>query len=275
MTINREYIPGIALGFVVVIVICFMFIVTTVKGSVSENQAFTQQENWIYDFVDKAYIIALPQRRKSVLKILDDIGIKPNVHPAYLEKYIDKRKLLDEGFILPGTTVTNARISCHYSHMQVLQTFVSSGAKTCVIFEDDLKVNFDQSEIQKYFTDMWADLPEDWDIISIGKCYDLCSPSNVTSNPLIVKAPYARCRHAYIVNRIGAKKILMMAKPMIHLPGDEMIAKLVRQGKLNYFSSARNLFDQNRGEFGSTLNNRQNILPECTIWSRILSKVGI
>uniref|UniRef100_A0A6C0KD15 Glycosyl transferase family 25 domain-containing protein n=1 Tax=viral metagenome TaxID=1070528 RepID=A0A6C0KD15_9ZZZZ len=262
MAIGREYIPGIALGLFVVIVICYMFIVTTVKGS--EKQVFTQQENWIYDFVDKAYIIALPQRRKSVLKILGQVGIEPAVHPAYLKKYIDKRKLIDEGFILPGTTVTDARISCHYSHMQVLQAFLSSGAKTCLIFEDDLQVKFDQAKTKKYLQGMWADLPETWDVISIGKCYDSCSSANSTSNPLIVKAPYARCRHAYIVNRIGAKKILNMAKPMLHLPGDEMIANLVRQGKLQYYSSATNLFDQDRQKFGSTLNNGDGNMPECT-----------
>ena len=57
-----------------------------------------------------------------------------------------------------------------------------------------------------------------------------------------------------LIHEISSSKILEMTIPM-KMSGDQMISNLIKQKKINAYSSIPTLFYQNRKEIGSTIGN--------------------
>jgi len=238
-----------------------------------------ENSNWIKEYIDKVYVIALPKRKTHVLKTLDNVGIEPEVYDAYLKANVfnDKDKLINSGFLAQDFTVSDARIACHYSHIQVLKKFLEDPvAKTCLIFEDDLRTPYTKNELKVIFKSIMntsSSIP--WDVINLGRCWDSCANIEYRTG-ILVKSPYAKCRHAYIVSRKGAQIMIDDTQPMKHSPGDEMIAKINLAGGIEYLATRNNIFLQNREVFGSNLgNNNFNSSggpPTCRKMSSKISK---
>jgi len=240
------------------IVLIFLFIFSRKKI----YQKFTQQ-GWIKSIIDEVYIIALPERKESALENLQKLEIIPNVYNAFLKKNIDRKELVEQGFLESSSKLTDAKLACHYSHTEVLKKFLRSNHKTCLIFEDDINCPFSKQELRTELSNLMNNSKQvDYDIINLGRCYDNCNtvPSKIGN---LVKVLYPRCMHSYIVNRKGAEKIINLFVPCGDLPGDEVLAKANKLGLLNYYGSDKNLFIQNRSEYGSTIGNG-GPLPMCT-----------
>jgi hypothetical protein len=95
--------------------------------------------------------------------------------------------------------------------------------------------------------------------VNLGRCYDNCVTQTVYNNR-IVKSDYALCRHAYIVNRDGAKKILDYCLPMKGYPGDNHYAEMVKKKLINGYSTKQQIFFQNREELGTTIDNQGKVV---------------
>jgi len=205
------------------------------------------------------------------LQTLSGIEIEPEVHDAYLKINVesDREMLIKSNFLTVDHTVSDARIACHRSHIQVLKKFLNDTyAETCLIFEDDLRTDFSTIELKIIFNSIKeASKNLHWDVINLGRCWDRCGKIKQNTG-ILIKSSHSLCRHSYIVSRKGAEKIINQSLPMNHKPGDNIIAQLNVEGKLEYLSTKVNIFNQNRKIYGSTLGNWTmfGAPPACSLW---------
>lgn len=72
---------------------------------------------------------------------------------------------LPEHFLL-----TDARVACWHSHLMAIHKVANSvpdGTGATLILEDDVDMELD---IDERLTDLWSNLPGDWDIVFLGTC---------------------------------------------------------------------------------------------------------
>ena len=222
---------------------------------------FNYKKYSISRYFDKVYVIVLDERKKYIANIMSKYNINPIYVDAILKSSINKQKLISDNVLSPnnyretdGNPLLYSQIACHQSHCKVLSNFLSSNAKNCLIFEDDIsEPKYDLKFIDNVLANLYKSLPDNYDIVYFGKCYEFCDKV-ININKYLGKCYRPYCRHAYSVSRKGAEKILKMTIPM-KMAGDQMIAKLIRENKLNAYSSIPTLFYQNRNDLISTLNN--------------------
>ena len=129
-----------------------------------------------------------------------------------------------------------------------------SNSENCLIFEDDVsEPKYDLKYMEYIIENIYKTVPPDYDLIFFGKCWEMCKMTQ-NINKFLDKCYKPYCRHAYSVSRKGASKILEMTIPM-KMSGDQMISNLIKQKKINAYSSIPTLFYQNRKEIGSTIGN--------------------
>lgn len=212
---------------------------------------------WLYNFVDSSYIITLDKRKSYVEYIMSLMKIDNNIFPAIDESTLNLKELYYEKKFSKsyyyGTEINSGRVACHFSHLAVLKKFENDPlVSTCLIMEDDIKLPYKMMENINYFKKVMENVPSDWDIIYIGKCYCACNVDNIVNRYITKDLPL--CLHAYIVNKRGARKIIENSLPMID-NGDKMYKKMMMEGKLIGYSSIIPLFFQNREVLGTTLGN--------------------
>ena len=227
----------------------------------------------INNIVDNVYVIAIPKRVNYMKKVMKYYGLKGEFIKTVMKNKLNKQDLINKNLLHPNylgmeekfkvdkpwyTGLTNGRIACHLSHMKTLQTFLNSNNKTCLIFEDDIKM-IDKNETINNLIESIRLLPKNWEYVNLGRCYDNCVTQTVYNNR-IVKSDYALCRHAYIVNRDGAKKILDYCLPMKGYPGDNHYAEMVKKKLINGYSTKEQIFFQNREELGTTIDNQGKVV---------------
>ena len=83
-------------------------------------------------------------------------------------------------------------IACHLSHKKAVKTFLRSGAKNCIIFEDDILIENNEELIQK----VNKFIKYDFDVLYLG-CWNYVKPISI--EPYLSKVVSACCNHAYIV----------------------------------------------------------------------------
>ncbi|PPQ92131.1 hypothetical protein CVT25_007962 [Psilocybe cyanescens] len=164
--------------------------------------------------------------------------------------------------------LTPARIACWHSHISVIHqhanTLPSASGKGSIalILEDDVDM---ERDIVAQMESLWAELPEDWDMVFLGHCWsDETRGGPVVQNPPSTGAARAntsffgsrlytstspKCTHAYAVSRTGARRLLLH---MTHPPFaysraiDQAFAWLVESGRIKSFSVVPNLAMQRK-----------------------------
>lgn len=199
----------------------------------------------------KYYFLGLkteaPDRAAKQLKV------KRGVMKAIHYKDVDHDKLMDDG-ILDRKYATKRleekpRVAAiHLSHSLALLDFIEKrdGAKWAFIFEEDILLpKGGKKAIQyakKYLKDAESAIPmSDPQLHYIGHCYTGNGGKRVKGDVMKKTSgeDRPRCRHAYVVNRAGAKKLLDASWPMNN-NGDEMWANL----DFVYFSDNDGYFTQ-------------------------------
>jgi len=248
----------------IVIIILLVFILCYYKKNI--KYLYQYKKNILHNYFDDIYIITLPQRKEYIKTIMDDLKINPIYFEAIDKNRIDYNKLLNNNFILKDyyKPTNHGRIACHYSHMKILETFLKTDKKSCFIFEDDISpINIEYKDYNNIIKNSLDNLPSDWDIIKLGRCWDNCTKMDKINEHLYrVYSP--KCRHAYGVSRKGAKKILDNTIPMYN-NGDVMISNLIKEKNIICYAIVPSIFNQNRYKLGSTLNNSLNIPLECSL----------
>jgi GR25 family glycosyltransferase involved in LPS biosynthesis len=216
--------------------------------------------NLLNEYFDQINVITLPKRRKYITNVMNSFKIKCNYFPAILKNNINRTQLIQSGFISSKSKLNNGQIACHQSHITVLKIFLQSSDKNCLIFEDDLKYPNFNIKYNDRIKNIMESLPDDYDIIYFGRCWDKCS-KNISLNSYLVKCYIPQCRHSYGVTRKGAEKIINYTRNLLK-PGDYTISRLIKKGVIIAYGSKPSIFIQNRERLGSNLGNRY-IQKEC------------
>ena len=242
-----------------------ILIITTFYAYKNYKEQFTVGNYSINKYFDKIYVIVLEDRRKYIKDVMNKYNIDAEYIDAILKKNVNKKQLITNNILDVNNQcerirkpILDGQIACHMSHCKVLSKFLSSNSENCLIFEDDvLEPKYDLKYMEYIIENIYKTLPSDYDIIFFGKCWEMCKMTH-NVNKFLDKCYKPYCRHAYSVSRKGASKILEMTIPM-KMSGDQMISNLIKQNKINAYSSIPTLFYQNRKEIGSKIgNNFQN-----------------
>jgi GR25 family glycosyltransferase involved in LPS biosynthesis len=171
-----------------------------------ENAIGASSPSQPWSFFDKVYCISLDERkdrREEATKQFSKVGLADRV-----EFVIVKRHPLD------------AEQGIYESHMACFRMGIRDGARTMVIFEDDVvfdRFNPDVLEDCVHFLSTTSS----WNIFFFG-----CLSSGIerTMHNSVLKVRYQSLAHAYVVNRIYAEALLEL--PWRHVPYDVLLRSL-------------------------------------------------
>ena len=218
------------------------------------------------DYFSKIYAICIPNRKEHIKNLMKEVDLNIEIVDAILKNNIDLDDLVMTNKITDECkkNKSKGKIACHLSHLKAIEKFLEDeNAKTCLIFEDDLKIPFDAVETKERISDVINDLPEYWDIIYFGRCWDKMCKKQEQIGKYLYSNVKPLCRHAYALSRSGAEKILSSTLPMDKLNGDQEYLRLIIENRLSALAVHPQLFNQNREHFGSNLENNDS-LQECT-----------
>jgi hypothetical protein len=212
-------------------------------------------KNWLNKYVDKIYIITLEKRKKYIKNIMKTMKIENyEIIDAIDKNTLNLRDLMEKNLLSNKFNLNQGRMACHLSHIKTIRNFLSqSKLETCLIFEDDIKIPVQISTIDKQINDVINNVPDDWNVINIGKCWEECNLIKIINEHVVKSFPL--CRHAYILNKEGANIILYNTLPLGGFPGDEMMKQLASADILKIYAPHLSLFTQNRSKLKSELNN--------------------
>jgi hypothetical protein len=142
-----------------------------------------------WDYFDRIYCISLEERedrRQAAAASFAKAGLSGKVE-----------------FVLVKPHPSNIEQGMYESHMTCLRKGLEAGAKSIVVFEDD--VIFDRFDTEHFnqCTQFLAEHP-DWKVLLLGA---LIRSSKKTANQFIQKVRYQSLAHAYALNRPYAETI--------------------------------------------------------------------
>ena len=163
----------------------------------------------LWAFFDKAYCISLDERedrRQEAGRQFRTVGLADRVEFVIVKKH----------------PVDNER-GIYESHLECFRRGVRAGARTMLIFEDDIV--FDRFST-KVLSDCvhFLSAQTDWKILFFG-C--LTSGSRRTANASVLKVRYRSLAHAYVIHRRFAETLL--ALPWRQRPFDELLSGLAEE----------------------------------------------
>lgn len=249
--------------YILILIIIILYILYIHYKQNKKKESYLNNDiNHLHKYFSQIYVITIPNRKEYIKAIMKQIRIEPIIFDAILKKNINKQQLIKSKFLHSKNTLNNGRIACHLSHIEVLKTFLKSNDLNCFVFEDDLQSPvISLNDMNKYIDHIMQNIPDDYDIIYFGRCWDYCHLDKKITNNL-VRCFKPRCRHAYAVSRNGANKIIKYGLPMKHKGGDENIAKHIKKGNIIAYAVTPPLFYQNRSQLGTNLGNYSD-LQEC------------
>ena len=213
-------------------------------------------------YVDNVKVICLPERETYIKNILSKNNITFEIFPAILKSNLKIDVLYANNILDNSNKLNTGEIACYLSHLEILKTFLNSNYDTILIFEDDLKISYDNLNKINLKKSL-ENIPSNFDILYLGKCWEICSKTepfnsywNTTYSP--------SCLHSYILSRKGATKILNLSYP-IKIPFDNVISRNIRKNKLIGYSLKKSIFYQNRENIESLLEHGTQLLPECVM----------
>ena len=217
--------------------------------------------DWLEELFEYRQIITIPERINHVKKFCKSFDIKKTIFNAILKKDISYNNVYN---------LKIGEIACALSQEAVIKNFINSNLKSMLLLEDDnipftnsfysdvgLKLDY----IKDYITEAVKSLPNDWDVLYLGRCWDDCT-NNIPINNYIVKTRRTLCHHAIAFSRKGAYIILENISHPLNVPIDHIVANLTLYGKLNTYATILPIFYQNRDELNSTIGNYDH-LPIC------------
>lgn len=148
-----------------------------------------QKQQNVWDYFDRIYCISLEERedrRKAAAKSFANVGLTGHVE-----------------FVLVKPHPHNIEQGMYESHMTCLQKGLEAGAKSIVVFEDDVIFDRFHPEHFAQCTGFLEDHP-DWKVLLLGA---LIRSSRKTENLYIQKVRYQSLAHAYALNRPYAETL--------------------------------------------------------------------
>jgi GR25 family glycosyltransferase involved in LPS biosynthesis len=249
----------------VLLLVLFLIVLVVLKMRSTVVEKFA--DNWIFDYVDKAYIICMPDRRKHMEAFLESAEFDATFVPAIEKSSIDEAELVSSGKLLQSHHLSIAEIACYLSHLRALQAFVDDdSAQTALIMEDDLKLIL-PDELDAFKTkvkDVLETPPKDWQFINMGPCWTWCEIRKPAGQQ-VYDSHSSKCSHFYVVTKEGARTIVDHAFPMFNIAYDVKIDILARQKRMRMYESGLQIAEQDRENVGSLLDHHD----ETTVCSTV------
>jgi len=218
-------------------------------------------KDWLEEIFDSRQIITIPDRIDHVKDFCSSFHINETIFHAIMKDDISYNNI-------HGLKI--GEIACALSQEKVLNDFILSKHSTLLMFEDD-NIGFrndiyknseiNLNHIKTYINDVVIRLPNDWDVLYLGRCWDNCN-KHIKINQYVYKTHRTLCHHAIAFSRNGAEKILAAIKHPLSKPIDHIVASLATNGIIDSYASVIPIFYQNRDEMSSTIGNYDH-LPVC------------
>ncbi|CAG8737636.1 35421_t:CDS:1, partial [Racocetra persica] len=157
------------------------------------------------------YVIHLNYREDRREK-MDKLVSYLNLDVEYFDAVSKFDKILQK-YANENGEVTVGQRACYVTHYLVYHTVIDKGFNNVLILEDD--VDF-ESNITDIMTDIHRNLPESWDTLFLGHCYETRGQlvGNSSFPNQLYKSMQPQCAHAYGISKSGASKILEAIDPM-------------------------------------------------------------
>ena len=259
------------LSTVLIVTICVLlsyWVVYSRRGVQVEKFA----DNWIYDHVDKALIVCMPQRRNHMASYLDSVSF----HAEYVEA-IDQNTLHEDTLqsacneegtcqLLQQHNLSLAEIACYLSHLKALKVFIDDkDAHVALIMEDDLKPvePIDLMDFKSNVNRVFEVTPKDWQFINMGPCWTWCEARKpVDADGVVYDSHSSKCSHFYVLTKAAAQEIYTNSFPLYNIPYDVKINILARQKKIRMYESGIQVAKQDRVAV-QTLLHHYDDMPVC------------
>ena len=216
----------------------------------------------------KTYVINLDtnkDRWNIQSKELSNVGIYPERFSGYRYNNIDKHEVLNK-FGLFYHFCTDSMIGCAYSHLKVLEKFLKTNDKVCLILEDDAYPKFkNKIELNILLKNIYDNiLIEQWDI------YTLHSDGIINDKFYNFKNILSMSNAAYFITRHGAINLLnkqIYTHCDLNININNLLGNIIKKiHKINLFYTKEELLSDNRK------NNTNYSMLDLTISKTIMNK---
>ncbi|RIB28229.1 glycosyltransferase family 25 protein [Gigaspora rosea] len=183
---------------------------------------------------DHIYVLHLDYR-KDRREIMDKLLSYFNLDVEYFEAVSKYDKILNK-FTNANSKLTVGQRACYVSHYLIFQSIIEEGFNNTLILEDDVDFEVNITEIM---ADIYQNLPEHWDTLHIGHCYEMIGqPVGSSSFPnKLYQSVNPQCTHAYAVSNSGAHKLLKLIDPIKPIgPVDYEISLIINSKKIISYS---------------------------------------
>lgn len=157
---------------------------------------------------DEIYVINLDKstdRLTNVSNELKKLDFNFKRFSAIDGKKISNKELDIFVSSLCKTYCTPSMIGCAMSHLKLWQLIYDLEYEKVLIFEDDIKAQYDKETTYDTIKNMMNKLPNDWDILFLG-CF-FCNDSALKPTLSHLKGFHGGM-HSYVVSKRGVKKLL-------------------------------------------------------------------
>lgn len=186
------------------------------------------------------------------------------------EPFDDNHLNLKNKYLAFINLLSHTEIGCLLSHVAIWeQLVVNDKLNRIAIFEDDARTHVTGNSIYQHLNDFYQYLQtnnvNEPDILYLGKCLDACFNYQKIYGH-IYRTYRPLCFHAYVINKVGAKKLLDLAP--FSEPADMIPISLIKNKSLLAMTFHPSLFFQdvmnttsNLRSLGMALNNN----TECVV----------
>ena len=216
----------------------------------------------------KTYVINLDtnkDRWDMQSKELNNVGICPERFSGYRYNDIDKQEILNK-FGLFYHFSSDSMIGCAYSHLKVLEKFLKTNDKVCLILEDDAYPKFkNKNELNILLKNIYDKiLIDQWDI------YTLHSDGFINDTFYNFKNILSMSNAAYFITRQGAINVLNKQQYThcdLNININNLFGNTIKKiHKINLFYTKEELLSDNRK------NNTQYSILDLIISKTIMNK---
>lgn len=243
-----------------------------------------------YEFLngwaDRVFVVSLRRAAERRARVGERLaGLRFEFLDAVDKQDLDRDRLLREGRYDERRTrrayrhrhdMTLGAIGCALSHRKLYEEMVAKGWERMVVLEDDVVPRVPEVA---GVGDALRELPRGWELCYLGYWQNevvtakarLKQLSYVALAPLglsrwrpgetlrLLPRAYSRhlrragrhmCTHAYAVSREGARKLAAAQTP-VNIAADQLLTRMVLQGRLDAYVAVPALFDQESMEHGA------------------------
>jgi glycosyl transferase family 25 len=200
----------------------------------------------------------MPQKREAVSRMLDRLAVDFRVFDAIIGANVnvaDYSRYLLENKLVPG------EVGCLLSHVTVWEKHLNSPHSALIVFEDDAQPTehfADPKATMFRHLELVTAIDPEWDILYLGRCYDICSDTIFYPEEEIVGGVKPACNHAYAIRVKSIARIISMGFPT-EKPIDGILGDLAKARRIRAYASNPPVFKQNGAP--TTIPGRSGSIP--------------